>query len=251
MRNVKKWLALVLGAALCLSLLAGCSSETKAETDAGAEMEAETETAVETETVIPEETAPAVSGGTVRIITRPVSEQYFLGEMVGVMIEEYTDMDVEITRDDELNYADIHTALMDGECDLYPEYTITAWNTIYQGGDIPDDDESMLRELKEYYDTLGLVWSDPFGSRRNNILLVRQEVADRYGLNTYSDLAAVADELTLYASFNFFEEGRAYNYDALCEAYNMEFEYAVYYDRLYERFEQGEADVLKAYSTDP
>ncbi|MGN1001611.1 MAG: glycine betaine ABC transporter substrate-binding protein [Oscillospiraceae bacterium] len=251
MKSGRKWIALVLGAALCLSLSTGCSSETKTEIDTGAEIEAETENDAGTETVIPEETTPAVSGGTVRIITRPVTEQYFLGEMMGVLIEEYTDMDVEITRDDEYNYSDMHTALMDGEYDLYPEYTITAWNTVYQGGDIPDDDERMLRELKEYYDALGLAWSDPFGSHRNGILLVQREVADRYGLETYSDLAAVAGELTLYASVIFYDEGRAYNYDALCETYNMEFEYAVYYASLFERFEQGEADVLKAYSTDP
>ena len=110
MKRSKKWLALGLAAALGLSLLAGCGQ------DGG-------------------ENSPAPSGsgaagadtGTIRIATKPMTEQYILGEMLAVLIEANTDLSVEITKGTGGGTTNIHPALVNGEFDLYPEYTSTAW----------------------------------------------------------------------------------------------------------------------------
>ena len=52
-------------------------------------------------------------------------------------------------------------------------------------------------------------------------LVARREIAEQYGLKTYSDLAAAAGELTFGAEYDFFE--REDGYDSLCETYGLEF----------------------------
>ena len=50
---------------------------------------------------------------------------------------------------------------------------------------------------------------------------MRTEIAERYGIETYSDLAKADDELIFGAEYDFFE--RADGYDALCETYGLNF----------------------------
>ena len=64
---------------------------------------------------------------TIRIATKPMTEQFILGEMIGLLIEENTDLKVEITKGIGGGTSNIHPALVKGEFDLYPEYTGTGW----------------------------------------------------------------------------------------------------------------------------
>lgn len=222
-----KCLALLLAAALGLSLLAGCSSDQGKET--------------------PEGTG---SAGTIKIATKPMSEQFILSEMLAALIEEYTDLDVDITKGIGGGTTNIHPALMEGEFDLYPEYTGTAWASVYKNGEIPTDDDALFAELKEYYDTLGLAWSDLYGFNNTFALAVRSEVADQYDLKTYSDLAAVSDQLVFGANPDFYE--KADGYPALCDVYGMNFQKNVDIDIAlkYQAIAQGEVDVINAFTTD-
>ena len=66
------------------------------------------------------------SGDPVRIATKPMTEQYILGEMLGLLIEQ-AGYDVEITKGVGGGTSNIQPAMESGEFDLYPEYTSSGW----------------------------------------------------------------------------------------------------------------------------
>ena len=69
-------------------------------------------------------------GETIHIATKPMTEQYIMGEMLDILIEENTDLEVEITQGVGGGTSNIQPALESGEFDIYPEYTGTAWNMV-------------------------------------------------------------------------------------------------------------------------
>ena len=72
-----------------------------------------------------------------------------------------------------------------GEFDLYPEYTGTGWNMVLKRDSLYSEDQ--FEELqKEYQDKLGLTWDVMLGFNDTYGIAVRKEIADQYGLKTYS-----------------------------------------------------------------
>ena len=112
-------------------------------------------------------------------------------------------------------------------------------------------DESMFGELQERYETdYGMSWLGMYGFNNTYGLVVRTEIAEQYGLETYSDLAAVDDQLTFGAEYDFFE--REDGYDALCETYGLDFGSTMDLDigLKYQALNQGEIDVMVIFTTD-
>ena len=70
---------------------------------------------------------PGMIWDTIRIATKPMTEQYVLGEMLKILIEKDTDLHVELTQGVGGGTSNIQPAMESGEFDLYPEYTGTAW----------------------------------------------------------------------------------------------------------------------------
>ena len=64
--------------------------------------------------------------GVIRIATKPMTEQFILSEMLAQLIEQDTDLTVEITKGIGGGTTNIHPALLKGDFDLYPEYTVPA-----------------------------------------------------------------------------------------------------------------------------
>ena len=62
---------------------------------------------------------------TIHIATKPMTEQYILCEMLDILIEQDTDLNVELTQGVGGGTSNIQPAMASGEFDLYPEYTGT------------------------------------------------------------------------------------------------------------------------------
>ena len=75
------------------------------------------------------------SAGTIQVATKPMTEQYVLGEMLKTLVEHDTDLAVELTQGVGGGVANIQPALMKGDFDLYPEYTGTGWNEVLKHDD--------------------------------------------------------------------------------------------------------------------
>lgn len=189
-------------------------------------------------------------GGTIKIATKPMTEQFILGEMISLLIEENTDIDVEITKGVGGGTSNIHPALVKGDFDLYPEYTGTAWSFVLKEEGIPDD-ETLYNELTKKYDSeYGLKWVGLYGFNNTYSLVVRKNIAEKYNIKTYSDLSAYSSELKFGAEYDFYE--REDGYDALCKTYDFKFKSASDMDigLKYQAINSKEIDVMTIFTTD-
>lgn len=186
---------------------------------------------------------------TIHIATKPMTEQYILGEMLDILIEQDTDLEVEITQGVGGGTSNIQPAMESGEFDIYPEYTGTGWNMVLKREDIYTEDQFELMR-QEYQDQYDMDWTGMYGFNNTYGLVMRREIAEKYDLKTYSDLQAVSGDLTLGAEYDFFE--REDGYDALCSTYGLNFRQTMDLDigLKYQALEQGQIDVMVIFTTD-
>ena len=192
----------------------------------------------------------AASNEPVRIATKPMTEQYILGEMLGLLIEQ-AGYDVEITKGVGGGTSNIQPAMEAGEFDLYPEYTSSGWVLVLDHQAEGVDDEAMFTQLQEEYEeNFGMTWVGMYGFNNTFTVAVRGDTAERYGLETTSDLAAVAGELTFGGNPDYIE--REDGFGMLCETYGLEFGDVVDIDigLKYQALASGDIDVTNAFTTD-
>lgn len=189
------------------------------------------------------------SKDTIHIATKPMTEQYVLGEMLDLLIEQDTNLDVELTQGVGGGTSNIQPAMESGEFDLYPEYTGTAWNMVLkQDGLYTEDLFDTMQQ--DYNENLSMQWIGMYGFNNTYGLVVRREPAEKYDLHTYSDLKKVANQLIFGAEYDFFE--REDGYDALCKAYDLNFKETMDLDigLKYQAINQGKIDVMVIFTTD-
>lgn len=189
------------------------------------------------------------TGDTIRIATKPMTEQYVLGEMLKILIEKDTDLHVELTQGVGGGTSNIQPAMESGEFDLYPEYTGTAWNMVMKEEGLYT--EELFDDLQAFYnDELSMEWTGMYGFNNTYGLVVRREIAEQYDLKTYSDLARISEQLVFGAEYDFFE--REDGYDALCDTYGFHFKETMDLDigLKYQAIDQGQIDVMVIFTTD-
>lgn len=178
-----------------------------------------------------------------------MTEQYVMGEMLKLLIEQDTDLTVELTQGVGGGTSNIQPAMEGGEFDIYPEYTGTAWNMVLKNEDVYTED--LFDQLQqEYEENYSMEWRGMYGFNNTYGMVVRREIAEQYDLHTYSDLAAVADQLVFGAEYDFFE--REDGYDALCDIYGLNFRETMDLDigLKYQALEQEQIDVMVVFTTD-
>ena len=194
--------------------------------------------------------SPAASVGPVKIATKPMTEQYILGEMLGLIIED-AGYEVEITKGIGGGTNNIHPAMEKGEFDLYPEYTSSGWVMVLDHSAVGVDDTEMLDSLKsEYQEKFGMTWVSLYGFNNTFAVAVREEAAQQYNLKTTSDLAAVAGELNFGGNPDYIE--RADGFPLLAETYGLKFKSVNDIDigLKYQALQNGDIDVTNAFTTD-
>lgn len=186
---------------------------------------------------------------TIRIATKPMTEQYVMGEMLDLLIEQETNLNVEITQGVGGGTSNIFPGMKSKEFDLYPEYTGTAWNMILKRKDLYTEKKFDLMQ-KEFQNNLGMQWIGMYGFNNTYGIAVRKETAQKYHLESYSDLKRAAGQLKFGAEYDFFE--REDGYDALCREYGLNFKKTMDLDigLKYQAFQQGKIDVMVIFTTD-
>ena len=185
----------------------------------------------------------------IRVATKPMTEQLILGEMLKLIIEQGSRLQVSLTPGVGGGTSNIMPAMENGDFDIYPEYTGTGWLQVLKRTDAYD--ESRFGELQEEYrnryhmEWLGMTgFNDTFG------IAVRREIAERYQLKTYSDLARCAPQMNFGAEYDFFE--REDGFPAMCRAYGMNFGSTVDMDigLKYQALDEGKLDSMIVFTTD-
>ena len=187
---------------------------------------------------------------TIHIATKPMSEQFILGEMLALLIEENSDLHVKITKGVGGGTSNIHPAMVKGDFDLYPEYTGTGWLVILKKDSLLPPDQLFSELQKEYSREYGLKWVAPYGFNNAYSLAVSNEMAKKYNLKTFSDLALYPDLFTFGAEYDFYEINDGYA--DLCAYYNLKFKKNLDMDigLKYEAMRSGKIDVINIFTTD-
>lgn len=187
----------------------------------------------------------------VKIATKPMTEQFILGEMLKKLIEEKAGYEVELTKGIGGGTSNIQPAMESGEFDLYPEYTSSGWILVlgHEAGEMSD--EEMFEELKkEYEEKYGMTWIGLYGQNNTYAIVVRADTAEEYGLETCSDLAEVSDQLVFGGNPDYIE--RADGLPGVSETYGFDFKDIRDIDigLKYTALRNGDIDVTNGYTTD-
>lgn len=187
----------------------------------------------------------------IEIATKPMTEQYILGEMLKILIEDSTDYTVNVTQGIGGGTSNIHPAMEAGEFDLYPEYTSSGYVMVLDHSASGVSDEEIWETLqKEYHEKYGMAWVGLYGFNNTFAVAVRSDVAQEYNLKTTSDLAAVSGELVFGGNPDYIE--REDGFGLLCETYGLEFKDVMDIDigLKYQAMANGEIDVTNGFTTD-
>ena len=188
-------------------------------------------------------------GGTVKIATKPQTENYILGEMQKQVIEEDTNLKVKMTKGVGGGTSNIHPAMVKGEFDIYAEYTGTIWEVILKKSG--SYDESQFKTLEsQYRKKYQLAWANTFGFNNTYGLAIRKDVAEKYNIKTFSDLAKASPHLTFGAEYDFF--GREDGFARLQSTYGMKFKSQVDMDSglKYQAIKSRKVDAIDIFTTD-
>jgi osmoprotectant transport system substrate-binding protein len=186
--------------------------------------------------------------GILRVGSKNFSESVLLGEILAQALEAAGER-----VDRRLNLGGsfvCHRAMIQGDLDVYPEYTGTAFTAIL--GKKPVSDPAVVRQdvSREYAKRWDLIWSAPLGFENTFALVMRSKEANRLGIRTISDLAG-HPELKLGFGYEFVE--REDGYKGLARTYGLHFREApaeMDLGLLYPALAGGKVDVAAGNSTD-
>ena len=194
----KKWVALGMTFSM-MAGIAGCGNSKHAGS------ENTTEAAKKQEAAAP-----------IKIATKPMTEQFILGEMLKLVIEDTTDYSVELTKGIGGGTNNIMPAMESGDFDLYPEYTSSGYIMVLKHDSDGISDEDMWKQLqKEYKDKYDMSWIGQYGFNNTYALIIREEAAKKYNLTKTSQLADVSDELVFGGNSDYIERNKDIYYDML------------------------------------
>ena len=229
----KKWVVLGMTFGM-MAGIAGCGSSKNASS------ESTTEAAKKQEAAAP-----------IKIATKPMTEQFILGEMLKLVIEDTTDYSVELTKGIGGGTNNIMPAMESGDFDLYPEYTSSGYIMVLKHDSDGISDEDMWKQLqKEYKDKYDMSWIGQYGFNNTYALIIREEAAKKYNLTKTSQLADVSDELVFGGNSDYIE--RKDGFHLLCDTYGLKFKDVKDIDigLKYEALKKGDIDVSNGFTTD-
>ena len=187
----------------------------------------------------------------IKIATKPMTEQFILGEMLKLVIEDTTDYSVELTKGIGGGTNNIMPAMESGDFDLYPEYTSSGYIMVLKHDSDGISDEDMWKQLqKEYKDKYDMSWIGQYGFNNTYALIIREEAAKKYNLTKTSQLADVSDELVFGGNSDYIE--RKDGFHLLCDTYGLKFKDVKDIDigLKYEALKKGDIDVSNGFTTD-
>jgi osmoprotectant transport system substrate-binding protein len=218
----------ILTTLVAISVLTGCSKKSTSYTDA--------------------KTKVLNGKSTIKVGSKDFTESLILGELYAIALEKkgYT-----IERKFNLGSAVVHTSLMNGDIDFYPEYTGTGLISILKENPKFDSKEVYDEVAAKYKEKFKLIWLEPSSANDGQGLVISKKASDKYNIHTISDLQKNADKIR-FASQGEFNE-RADGLPALITTYGeFKFKSEKIYDNglKYDVIHNDKADVAVAYTTE-
>ncbi|CEA03061.1 Glycine betaine/carnitine/choline-binding protein OpuCC precursor [Jeotgalicoccus saudimassiliensis] len=222
MRQTKKLLAVIL---VSLTVLAGCS--------------------------LPGLSSSSSDG--IAITSMTTTESQIVSHMSRLMIEHYSDGEIEPVMINNLGSSTIqHNALLSGDAQVSGvRYTGTELTGVLNK-DAESDPMVALEQTQEAFDKdFDMKFYDSYGFDNTYAFMVTRETAEKYNLETTSDLAEYTDEFAVGVDTSWFNRPGD-GYPAFQKAYGFEFDNirAMQISLVYEALSTGSLDLALGYTTD-
>jgi len=189
----------------------------------------------------------ALAQPVVRVGSKNFTEQFVLAELYAQALEA---SGVKVERKINLGGTLIaHKALEEKQIDLYPEYTGTILLAVLKQ-EAMTDQKAVYDTVKDAYAKQGLVVLNQAPVNNTYVMVVRPDTAQKYKLNTMSDLAKVSKELKLGAGPEF--RDRKDGIPGLKAKYGMDFreDLQLAIGLRYQALKNDQIQVVNGYSTD-
>jgi osmoprotectant transport system substrate-binding protein len=148
------------------------------------------------------------------------TEQVILGELLSQYIEKK--MHIPVNRKLNLGGTFIcHKALINGEIDLYVEYSGTAYTAILKKEPKQDAHQVFEEAKNAYREKFHLDWTAPLGFNNTWAMIIRSEDARRLGIRTLSEAAKYAPQWKAGFGYEFME--RKDGFPGLASVYGLHF----------------------------
>ncbi len=197
--------------------------------------------------------APAMTPaatGTVIVGSKDFTEEFIVAEMYAQLLE---NAGFTVTRKLNLGGTPVaQAAIVEGDVDLYPEYTSTGLLTVLKQNPIQDPQQIYQAVKTGYEQNYGLTWLTPSPFNDTQALAMTSAGSEKYGIKTYSDLSTKAPQLVLGGPAEFLE--REDGLKALQKAYGgFQFKDTRQLGTgslRYQALLDGQIDVVVAFGTD-
>ncbi|QCR34093.1 osmoprotectant ABC transporter substrate-binding protein [Lysinibacillus sp. SGAir0095] len=187
----------------------------------------------------------------IKIASVVTTEGQILAYMMKYMIEHYTEEEAEVINNLGSSTV-VHQAMVNGDANMSAvRYTGTDLTGALQAEPIKDADEALAFVQKEFAEKFDQTFFDSYGFENTYAFMVKKETAEKYNLQSLSDLASVAGELEAGVDTSWMNrEGDGYK--AFVETYGFDFSrtYPMQIGLVYDAVESGELDVVLGYTTD-
>ena len=183
----------------------------------------------------------------VRVGSKNFTEQFVLAELYAQALEA---AGVKVEKKLNLGGTLIaHKALEERQIDLYPEYTGTILLAVLKE-EAMTDPKAVYEKVKDAYAKKGLVLLNQAPVNNTYVMVVRPDTAQKYRLQTLSDLAKVAKELKLGAGPEF--RDRKDGIPGLKAKYGMDFkeDLQLAIGLRYQALKNDQVQIVNGYATD-
>jgi osmoprotectant transport system substrate-binding protein len=190
----------------------------------------------------------AGSGATINVGAKDFAEQYIVGNMYKLLLE---DAGFKVNLKTDLATPAAQAAMEAKELDLYPEYTGTGLVTVLKLPAQSDPKAVFEAVSKGYKEKYNFVWLDAAPMNNTQAFAMTQEKSNALGIKTLSDMAAKAGQLVMIGPAECAEREDCLK--GLINAYGgfklKEYKAADPGLR-YQAITSGQADVVVAFGTD-
>jgi osmoprotectant transport system substrate-binding protein len=191
----------------------------------------------------------AAGGDTIRVASKDFTEQFILGNMYALALE---NAGFKVERKLNLGGTPVaQEALVSDQIDVYPEYTGTGLLTVLKQP-VSTDAQAVFDTVKRLYgEQFSLTWLEPAPMNNTQAIAMTRAQAEELGIVTISDFAAKAGELIMVGPPEFQErEDGLPGIQAVYGDFQLKEYKAVDPGLRYQALTNGEADVTVAFGTD-
>jgi osmoprotectant transport system permease protein len=184
----------------------------------------------------------------VTIGAKTFTEQYILSELLGLQIARETGLPTRTLQS--LGSTVAFDSLVNGDVDVYVDYSGTIWATIMQRQSLSEERGELLTAVRQYLAREhGVTLVASLGFENTYALGMARERARTLGIETIAELAAHAPVLEIAGDYEFF--GRP-EWRAIRDTYGLEFrrQRAMDSSLMYQAVRESQVDVISAFSTD-